>query len=141
LAGGLYCWNQGPAKRTRTDGLLNAVDQGRQGSADPHLGDSGRVALRRGKHAAGSIEYVIARASGNLTDSYAGQTTPCDWSTGGTHVQNKYQGDSGVSCGAKTGELCSTIDGNGNTTSYGYDSNGNVTSVTPPRKALETPSD
>jgi RHS repeat-associated protein len=70
--------------------------------------------------------------SGNLTDSYAGQTSPCDGNTGGTHVQNKYQGDSGVSCGAKTGELCSSTDGGGNTTSYGFDSNGNVTSITPP---------
>jgi RHS repeat-associated protein len=70
--------------------------------------------------------------SGNVTDSYSGQTSPCDGSTGGTHVQNKFQGDSGVSCGAKTGELCSTTDGNGNTTGYGFDSNGNVTSITPP---------
>ncbi len=50
---------------------------------------------------------------------------------GGT-LDNDYQGDPGVSCGGKPGELCKTTDGRGNATSYGYDSSGNLTSVTPP---------
>jgi RHS repeat-associated protein len=50
---------------------------------------------------------------------------------GGT-LTDKYQGDTGVSCGAKKGELCSSTDGNGHVTSYGYDAAGNLTKVTPP---------
>jgi RHS repeat-associated protein len=50
---------------------------------------------------------------------------------GGT-LTSKYQGDTGVSCGAKAGELCSTTDGNGHVTSYAYDTAGNLTKVTPP---------
>lgn len=45
----------------------------------------------------------------------------------------KIQGDTaGDSCGAKNGEVCSTTDANGHTTSYAYDANGNVTTITPP---------
>jgi RHS repeat-associated protein len=69
---------------------------------------------------------------GNVTDTYAGQSSPCDGDTGGIHTGSRYQGDPSVSCGAKTGELCFVINGNGGTTAYGYDSNGNVTGVTPP---------
>jgi RHS repeat-associated protein len=43
------------------------------------------------------------------------------------------QGDgAGTNCGAKTGEVCTTKNGNNNTTTYGYDSAGNPTSITPP---------
>jgi len=88
--------------------------------------------------AQGNCTAYTYDAGGNLTDSYSGQTSPCDGDTGGTHVQNKYQGDAGVSCGAKAGQLCSTTDGRGNQTSYGYDSNGNLTSTTPPSPLGET---
>ncbi|MCZ2405038.1 RHS repeat-associated core domain-containing protein [Paenarthrobacter sp. Z7-10] len=41
-------------------------------------------------------------------------------------IKNYYQGDTlGTTCGAKPGSLCRTIDGQGNTTSHGYDSQGN----------------
>ena len=36
------------------------------------------------------------------------------------------------SCGGPNGVLCSVREPNGNTTTYGYDTKGNVTSVTPP---------
>jgi YD repeat-containing protein len=71
-------------------------------------------------------------ANGNLTDVYSGQPAPCDGHTSGAHLSNKYQGDPGISCGGKPGELCSSMDALGNTTSYGYDSNGNQISITPP---------
>jgi len=71
-------------------------------------------------------------AAGNLTDAYSGQTSPCDGQTGGTHTSNHYQGDPGISCGAKSGELCSSADAAGSTTTYGYNANGDVTSTTPP---------
>jgi RHS repeat-associated protein len=76
--------------------------------------------------------------AGNLTDVYDGQNNPCDGLTGGTHLKNAYQGDTGVSCGAKVGELCSTTDGKGNVTSYGYDASGNLASVTPPAPLGQT---
>jgi RHS repeat-associated protein len=50
---------------------------------------------------------------------------------GGTR-SSTFQGDgAGTSCGALTGEVCTTSNGNSNVTSYGY-TNGNPTSITPP---------
>ncbi|MHB8688127.1 MAG: RHS repeat-associated core domain-containing protein [Candidatus Dormibacteraceae bacterium] len=80
----------------------------------------------------GNCTAYVYDSAGNVTDTYQGQTSPCDGHTGGTHLGRRYQGDTGVSCGAKTGELCSVFGGNGASTSYGYDSNGNITSVMPP---------
>jgi len=82
--------------------------------------------------AQGHCTAYVYDATGNLTEVYAGQSSPCDGQVGGTHVSNRYQADPGVTCGAKTGELCSTVDALSNIRSYGYDSNGNLTSVTPP---------
>jgi RHS repeat-associated protein len=80
----------------------------------------------------GNCRAFAYDTAGNLTDVYDGQTTLCDGHTGGTHLRNAYQGDTGVNCAAKTGELCSTTDGKGNVTSYSYDGNGNLVGVTPP---------
>ena len=85
--------------------------------------------------AEGNCTAYVYDTAGNITDTYAGQSSPCDGTTGGIHTGSRYQGDPSVSCGAKTGELCSVINGNGATTGYGYDSNGNRTSVTPPSPA------
>jgi len=70
-------------------------------------------------------------AAGNVTHVYDGQTNPCDGLSGGTPLTNAYQGG-GTNCGGKTGELCSTTDGNGHMTSYSYDANGNLVTVTQP---------
>jgi RHS repeat-associated protein len=35
-------------------------------------------------------------------------------------------------CGGKVGQMCSSTDGNSHTTSYSYDSQGNLTTITPP---------
>jgi RHS repeat-associated protein len=80
----------------------------------------------------GNCRSFFYDSNGNLTDVYDGQATGCDGKTAGTHLIDKYQGDLGVSCGGKTGELCSTTNGNGNTTSYSYDTNGNLTTISPP---------
>ncbi len=50
----------------------------------------------------------------------------------GASLKKTYQGDSGVSCGAKTGQLCASVDARGRTTAYSYDSSGNLAKVTPP---------
>jgi RHS repeat-associated protein len=76
--------------------------------------------------------------AGNLTDVYDNQASPCDGLAGGTHFKNAYQGDSGVNCSAKPGELCSTTDGRNNVTTYNYDANGNVTAVHPPAPMAAT---
>jgi RHS repeat-associated protein len=81
--------------------------------------------------AQGKCTAIVYDAAGNVTDVYAGQSSPCDGITGGTHTSSRFQGDPGVSCGAKTGELCSTTEALGNVTSYTYDTNGNLTSITP----------
>ena len=86
----------------------------------------------------GNCTAFVYDTAGNVTDTYAGQASPCDGNTGGIHTGSRYQGDTGVSCGAKTGELCSVINGNGGTTANGYNSNGNLTSVTPPSPAGAT---
>jgi RHS repeat-associated protein len=80
----------------------------------------------------GDCTAYVYDAAGNVTDTYAGQTPPCAGDTGGVHTGTRYQGDPGVSCGAKTGETCEVISGNGGATTYGYDSNGRGTSITPP---------
>ena len=70
---------------------------------------------------------------GNATDSYDGQTGACDMLTGGIHTSRVMQNAAGTLCSTgKPGEVCSTTDGRGNTTSYNYDSAGNLSGVTPP---------
>jgi RHS repeat-associated protein len=83
--------------------------------------------------AEGNCTARVYDAAGHLTDSYAGQTTPCDGHTAGIHLANRYQGDAGVpSCGGMAGQLCSSTSGNGQSTTYSYDSAGNQLTVTPP---------
>ena len=88
----------------------------------------------------GACQSFAYDASGNLTATYAGLaptsgTHNCDGVTSGpgsSSVTNAYQGDGSTSCGGKPGELCTTTDGNGATTTYAYDSLGQLTSVTGP---------
>jgi RHS repeat-associated protein len=82
--------------------------------------------------AEGNCTAFVYDSAGNVTDTYAGQTSPCDGDTGGVHTATRYQGDPGISCGAKTGEVCEVIDGNGNVTTYAYNSAGEETGITPP---------
>lgn len=55
-----------------------------------------------------------------------------DGPTGGREHTHTYQGTDGVTCGGKPGQPCSATDGEGNTTTYSYDSDGNLIEVTPP---------
>lgn len=80
----------------------------------------------------GNCSALTYDSAGNQTDAYIGQAAPCDGQTGGAHLSIRYQGDPGVNCGAKTGEICSSTDTAGNVTAFGYDANGNLSSVTPP---------
>ncbi|MGA8015886.1 MAG: RHS repeat-associated core domain-containing protein [Candidatus Dormiibacterota bacterium] len=79
--------------------------------------------------AGSSASHATPQAPASL---HAGQSSPCAGDTGGAHTGTRYQGDSGVSCGGTTGEVCETIDGNGNDTTYGYNSAWENTSITPP---------
>jgi RHS repeat-associated protein len=88
--------------------------------------------------------YKYDNTYGDPTDVYSGATTSgsgegtnpgCTTTTSSyaTHTSTAYDGISGVSCtNAKLGEVCSTTDGDGNTTNYAYDSSGDLASVTPP---------
>ncbi|HEX5534398.1 MAG TPA: DNRLRE domain-containing protein [Actinomycetales bacterium] len=69
-----------------------------------------------------SYSYTTAR-------DLSAVTTPAG--AGGT-LTNAYQGDAGVTCGGKPGQLCRSTDGRGNSTAYSYDSAGNLTKITPP---------
>ena len=79
---------------------------------------------------------VTYDAAGNPQTAYEGLTPSggnCNGSTGSDYAKAGYQGDAGVtSCGGPNGVLCTVRDPNGNTTTYGYDVKGNLTSVTPP---------
>jgi len=100
----------------------------------------GQFLSSSGLDAQGNCSAFTYDASGNQTATYSGLTattgtTNCDGQstgTGVTSVVNAYQGDGSTSCSAQTGELCTTTSGAGNVTSYGYDTLGNVTSVTQP---------
>jgi RHS repeat-associated protein len=79
---------------------------------------------------------VTYDTAGNPQTAYEGLTPSggnCNGSTGSDYAKAGYQGDAGVtSCGGPTGVLCTVRDPNGHTTTYGYDTHGNLTSVTPP---------
>ncbi len=66
-----------------------------------------------------------------LQNATALPTNPATGTSWGS-VTATYQGEAGISCGAKTGEVCSSTNPDGASTTYGYDSAGNVTSVHPP---------
>jgi len=85
-----------------------------------------------------------ADAQGNTTQAWydtAGNATMVADTAGGTTTGPKstasYQGDPKtgggiVGCGGRPGQVCTSTTPNGGVTSYGYDSNGELTSVTPP---------
>lgn len=52
--------------------------------------------------------------------------------TAGRSLTTTYQGTGGASCGGRTGQVCSEADGEGNTTSYTYDTDANLATATPP---------
>ncbi len=61
------------------------------------------------------------------------QTVTPGGAAGAGTKTSRYQGDAaGTTCGALRGQLCKTIDGNGNTTTITYDANRNPATITPP---------
>lgn len=79
--------------------------------------------------AAGNGKKLDYDTNGNLTKI-------TDTTSGGTGaVTNQYTYASATGCPGTAGiigQVCTATDGNGNTTTYGYDTAGNLTSVTPP---------
>lgn len=75
----------------------------------------------------------------SLTYDTPGNVTKVQDTTGGTGgvsetrtYQRPTGATSGTTCGAKPGQVCSSTDGKGAVTSYAYNANGDVTTVTPP---------
>jgi YD repeat-containing protein len=97
-----------------------------------------------GVDANGNCTHMDYDTNGNMTSEWAGlastgtaPTKSCADPTGtpaaASNTVNHYKGDSGTSaCTALTGELCSTTSPNGNTTTYTYNSIGQLTAATPP---------
>ncbi|NED97143.1 RHS repeat-associated core domain-containing protein [Phytoactinopolyspora alkaliphila] len=52
--------------------------------------------------------------------------------TGAEEVSYTREDDTGTVCGAYAGQVCTSTDGEGNTTTYSYDADGNLTEVDPP---------
>lgn len=82
---------------------------------------------------------------GNVTDARSGQTGTTCGTTGGDRTTYHYQGGSKPgggtwACGGRSGQVCAVTDPVGSstpavldrTTSYAYDTGGNLTGVTPP---------
>ncbi|MGZ0712609.1 RHS repeat-associated core domain-containing protein (plasmid) [Coraliomargarita sp. W4R53] len=71
---------------------------------------------------AGNKKQYQYDAAGNLT-----KQTDSNSGTAVTEFERTYG-----TCGGFAGQVCSTKDGNGNVTTYAYNSNGDLTTVTPP---------
>lgn len=81
------------------------------------------------------------RQSSISYDGPGNVTSRSDTTSGGSGRSETYthQGDSGVpSCGGKPGQVCSATDGNAHKTTYSYDSDGNLTTLTPPAPGSPT---
>jgi RHS repeat-associated protein len=79
-------------------------------------------------------EGQITTYSYDVNTSYLKKTqTPGpSGGAGGAPTRNYQNDDAGTTCSAKRGQLCKTTDGNGNITSYAYDTAGNPTTITRP---------
>ena len=81
----------------------------------------------------GNRSSLTYTAAGNVSSVADTSTT----STGVTRSYG-YQGDSGVACGGFPGQQCKATDGNGKTTTYAYNTSGQLTSITPPAPGVAT---
>jgi RHS repeat-associated protein len=72
-----------------------------------------------------TYSYTAAGSStafGDVTQAVQGSTT----------LKYAYQGDGTTTCGAQAGEVCTTTNGKSGVTTYGYNADGDLTSITPP---------
>ena len=76
-----------------------------------------------------STQAAYTYVAAGLSTSYGDVTQAVQ---GSTTVKTAYQGDGSTTCSAKPGEVCTTTNGKTGVTSYGYDTHGNLTSITPP---------
>ncbi|WP_125131809.1 RHS repeat-associated core domain-containing protein [Microbacterium sp. 10M-3C3] len=76
---------------------------------------------------AGNKKQYQYDPAGNLT-----KQTDTTTSTAVTEFERTYDNNGTVECGGFAGQVCTTKDGNGNVTSYTYNTAGDLTTVTPP---------
>ena len=77
---------------------------------------------------AGNKQAYTYDTSGNMTSAKDSTTG----GTGVTPVTKTYENSTGSICGGFAGQVCTTTNGKSGVTNYTYDSNGNLTQVTPP---------
>jgi len=110
--------------------------------ASSYLGYAANDTLGGGRSCASSdtshpyLAKCAADAQGNTaTFSYDGPGNLLTASTpaaGAVSTSTYNPVGAAATCGGKPGQLCTRTDGNNHTTSYRYDSSGNLTTVTPP---------
>jgi RHS repeat-associated protein len=130
LSGGRLASAQMPSETTAgggtTPGAMTTVAYGN--SAQPYL--PSQVSDPQG----GQTRYGYDSAGNQTTAStYNADGSPTSTSNTSTnHYQGDADGVSTISCGARTGQLCSSVNARGNATTYNYDANGDVTMISPP---------
>jgi RHS repeat-associated protein len=145
-------WTANSDVQTSTDALASGSTPGNQTKNDyDGLNNATRTQLPTG--AAASAVYAAGAgcassggsafqvkcstdANGNSAtysyDAAGNQTKATDDSTGAATFEKTFEKWDRSLCGGWAGQVCSAKDGNGNLTSYVYDTTGNLTKVTPP---------
>jgi RHS repeat-associated protein len=114
-----------PMTATDATGAVNTLAYA--GTGHDYQARSQNLPNNESSPSSNTTSYTYTPASGNASFGDARQSVQ-----GSTTLNASYQGDTGVSCSAKPGQVCTTTNGQSGVTSYGYDTNGNLTSVSPP---------
>jgi RHS repeat-associated protein len=83
------------------------------------------------KSAQNNHSTMVYNTWGQTTAVAVGRPTLTGTPLGGT-ITYTYHGSGGVTCGGKNGQVCSMVDGKSNTTTYTYNTAGNLITVNPP---------
>jgi RHS repeat-associated protein len=97
------------------------------GSGHPYQPDKQTLPNTASTPTSTQVAYTYTAAGSSTAYGDVTQVTQ-----GATTLQSTYQGDGTTTCSAKPGEVCTVTNGKSGVTSFGYDSAGNLTSVTPP---------
>jgi RHS repeat-associated protein len=86
-----------------------------------------------GKDTQGNLTSYSYDTNGNVVSAASSGASGTSLGTSSEALQGDPNSSGGtITCGAQTGEVCTSTDQNGNVTSYGYDTYGDLLTVTPP---------